>query len=112
VVLNAPLSTEIAVQAPLISTYINPELFHPFLLGRLFAPFQTIVLDHRRQSCLSVIGINNNHTQIRAERKQLSSTASSGKFRKQKHHPTCVAVVSKLLSSCLLHRLSISKRFS
>jgi hypothetical protein len=31
---------------------------------------------------------------------------------KQKHHPTCVATVLLLLPSCLLHRLSISMRFS
>jgi hypothetical protein len=128
VVLNAPLTTEIAVQTPL-----NFYLFQ----RDLKCPFQTIIMDRRRQPGASVIGINNNHTQHRATGKRLlhilarhfskkhpyttpidveevrpRSVPGKSIKRKQKHHPTCVAVVFKLPSSCLLHRLSISKRFS
>jgi len=106
VVLNAPLSTEIAVQTPLDFYLFQRDLE---------CPFQTIVLDRRRQSGASVIGINNYHTQQRATGKRLLHILARyfrKKFCKQKHHPTCVAVVLKLPSSCLLHRLSISKRFS
>ncbi len=62
VVLNAPLSTEIAVQTPL-----NFYLFQ----RDLECPFQTIILDRRRQSGASVIGINNYHTQQHAAGKRL-----------------------------------------
>lgn len=61
-VLNAPLSTEIAVQTPLDFYLFQRDLE---------CPFQTIVLDRRRQSGASVIGINNYHTQQRATGKRL-----------------------------------------